>query len=121
MITSSLYISQIDWVDYTRDGDSTPTKNVIDNIGFGVTLTDSETGLKVTNTGLIGCRKPHSQDVPFTPASDLTKSQIIGWIYEDGDNIEYVYNQALRWLQNDIDALSEPAPPSGISLDQIPD
>jgi len=120
MITSSLYISGIDWVEYIRDGDTTPT-DVVDWVGFGITLTDSETGLEVTNTGSIGCRKPHYQDAPFTPASDLTKSQIISWIYEDGDNIEYVYNQALTYLQNDIDALSESASTPGISLDQIPD
>lgn len=124
MITSSVFVHDLQWENVAIKGTTGITTNCITHITFGVTLTDSETGLEVTNYGSYGCGDPLA-GATFIESNNITKSIILDWVRADRDNLDYTYDQAMRWLQQDIDSLTasnnDLTYTEGIQLNDIPD
>lgn len=124
MITSSVFVHDLEWQNLYIKGTSGITTNCITHITFGVTLADSETGLEVTNYGSYGCGDPLAGET-FIESNNITKSLILDWVRAEGDNLDYTYDQTMRWLQQDINSRIESNNnlmyTEGISLSDIPD
>ena len=77
---ANTYTWQIDAIDYYPTAES--QTDVVFNVHWRCNATDGTHNATIYNT----CPVTYTAGSPFTPFANLTKTQVLGWIWADGVN-----------------------------------